>query len=142
MMLPILKNSWPNLVDELFINNFPGIFNDHFVKINNPSVNIAETKDNFRIEISAPGFEKEHFKVNLENNVLTISSEKETLKEENDDNYLCKEFTSANFSKKFTLPETIKGEDITASYKNGILYVTVPKMEEAKAKEPRQIAIA
>jgi HSP20 family protein len=141
-MLPILRTSWPTFVDEIFGNNIQGIFNDNFVKINNPSVNIAETKDNFRIEVAAPGLDKDDFKVNLEKNVLTISSEKEASNEQEEEGYLRKEFNYTSFCRRFTLPESVNGEEITATHKNGILYVTVPKREEAKVKPPRQIAVA
>lgn len=141
-MLPLLKTSWPSFVDEFFGNNIPGYFNEGYSGINAPAVNIAEGKEDFNIEIAAPGLEKNDFKINLENNVLTISSDKESKKEEKDGKYVRKEFSYTSFRRSFSLPDTVEGDKIEASHKNGILYITIPKREEAKVKPPRQIAIA
>ena len=83
-MLPSLRTrtAWPNLVEEFLNGNlFPG-FMDNETRHTLPAVNIIESKDDYRIEVAAPGLNKEDFKVNLENNVLTVSSEKEEKNEE------------------------------------------------------------
>jgi HSP20 family protein len=107
-----------------------------------PSVNIVEEKDEFHIEVAAPGLEKKDFVVNLENNLLTISSEKESKNEENEGKVMRREFNYTSFKRSFTLPLTVDGEKISATHKDGILYITIPKREEAKVKPPRQIAVA
>jgi HSP20 family protein len=141
-MLPLLKTSWPAFVDEFFGNNLSGFTNEGYTGINTPAVNVVEEKEDFRIEVAAPGLEKNDFKINLENNVLTISSEKENKKEEKDGKYMRKEFSYTSFRRSFSLPETVEGEKISASHKDGILYISIPKREEAKVKPARQIAIA
>lgn len=141
-MLPILKNS--NLVDHFFGNDlFDNFFNSNFsaVNVNVPAVNIIEGKENFRIEIAAPGLNKEDYKIDLHNDLLTISSEKKTENEEKNEKYMRKEFNYTGFKRSFIIPDSANVDSIHASYKNGILNVTIPKKEEAKEKAPRQISI-
>ncbi len=110
-----------------------------------PAVNIKETENEYIIDVSAPGYTKDSFKINLENNILTISSEKEKTKEEKNDKELFtrKEFSYHSFSRSFSLPDReIDGEKIEAKYENGILTVSLPKHEETKPKPARKIAIA
>ncbi|MCS6974970.1 MAG: Hsp20/alpha crystallin family protein, partial [Cyclobacteriaceae bacterium] len=70
----------------------------------------------------------------VDNGVLTISCEKETEKEDKDKNYTRREYSYTNFARSFTLPDSVKGDDISAKYDNGILRITLPKKEEAKVK--------
>jgi HSP20 family protein len=131
-----------------FPNYFDGFFgkdsSDNFLfpktGLNVPAVNIVESNEGFEIEIAAPGFDKADFKVNLQNNLLTISSSKST-QEENGKKYTKKEFSYAAFERVFTLPESVDGERIEATYTNGILKVGVPKKDEAKVKTPKTIEI-
>lgn len=106
-----------------------------------PAVNIVEEKDDFRIEVAAPGLDKKDFKIDLNNNVLTISSEKNDEKEEKSERFMRREFSYSSFKRSFTLPETAQVDKIVANHKNGILQITIPKKEEARVKPPRQIAI-
>jgi HSP20 family protein len=93
-----------------------------------PSVNVMERDDKFELEVAVPGFEKKDFKVELNHNVLTISSDK---KEEREDGvgkqYTRKEFSYLSFCRSFTIPDTINHEKIEARYENGILKVLIPK---------------
>ncbi|MCK5461585.1 MAG: Hsp20/alpha crystallin family protein [Bacteroidales bacterium] len=106
-----------------------------------PAVNITESENGYTIEVAAPGLNKKDFKIGLDKNSLTIASVREDNQEENNEKYTRREFRYANFSRAFTLPETVYGEKISAVHKDGILYVDIPKMEEAKEKPARQIAI-
>ena len=109
-----------------------------------PAVNVMETNDDFRIEVAAPGMKRGDFKVELDNNVLTISSHREEKSEgkDPDGNYTRREFSYQSFQRSFSLPENrVMGDKITARYVDGILYVTVPKSEDAKVKPARQIAV-
>lgn len=115
-------------------------------RFSSPAVNIAENKEGFRIELAAPGLAKEDFKINIDKRVLEISSEKEVnnetaSNEESKDRYYKKEFYYSSFKRTFTLPNHADIEAITANYKDGVLYVNVPKKEEAKEKPARAIAI-
>jgi len=135
-------------------SNFPTLFGNVFGKDVNeflasanlanhgiPAVNIVENENGFRLEVAAPGLKKEDFKINLENNVLTISTQKEQKTEETTEKYTRKEFSFSSFRRAFTLPNTVDGEKIGASYTDGVLNITLPKKEEAK-KTPRLIEIA
>jgi HSP20 family protein len=110
-----------------------------------PAVNVRETNNEFLIEVAAPGMKRDDFKVELENNVLTISSEREDRMEENDQegNYTRREFSYQSFLRSFSLPQDkVRGEEIAAKYTDGVLHVTIPKTEEAKTKPVKQIAVA
>ena len=101
---------------------------------NTPSVNIVETDDAFRVEMAALGLKKEDFNIELNEDVLTISSEKEQDAEESTQNsrYSRREYSYQSFSRSFYLPEMIKADKIKATYKDGILAVLIPKRKEQK----------
>ena len=107
-----------------------------------PATNITENDQAFQLEIAAPGFSKEDFRINLEKDVLTISSEKE--KNEKSDEmkeqaFRMREFNHRSFSRSFTLPEAIDKDAIKAEYLNGILTITLPKMEVVKVTKEIQV---
>lgn len=106
-----------------------------------PAVNIADNDENFVIEFAVPGLKKEDFKVNLDNNVLTVSSEREESNEEKETNYTRREFNYTAFQRSFTLPDSANGDKISAEYKDGVLKIEIPKKEEAKVKPVREISI-
>lgn len=135
-------NSLPNLVEEFFNHELPYSWNRNWATVSTPAVNIIEGKEDFRIEVAAPGLNKEDFKINLENDELTISANKEVKKENKEENYTRREFSYSSFTRSFTLPESVAGEKITAEHKDGILTIFVPKREESKAKPAREISIA
>lgn len=97
-----------------------------------PAVNVTETKDDYKVTLAAPGLKKEDFKVDLEGNILTISSEKEETKDEKDEKYSRKEYNYASFCRSFTLPDVVHRDKIDAKYENGVLNLVLPKKEEAK----------
>ncbi|GAP67927.1 heat shock protein Hsp20 [Bacteroidales bacterium 6E] len=109
-----------------------------------PAVNVKETDDAFEIEVAAPGMSKKDFKINLENNVLTISSErKEEKKEEEKGRFTRREFSYQSFQRSFTIPENmVEGEKISAKYNDGLLCIHLPKREAVKPKPAREIAIS
>lgn len=141
-MLPTrFANQEVSLFDRLFNND---MFNRDFSETNTtlPSVNIKETEDKFGVEVAVPGFNKKDFNIELNNNELTISSEKKEKNEHNNgERYTRREFSYQSFRRTFTLPNTVDGEKISAQYKDGVLHVDIPKREEAKPKPPKQIAI-
>jgi len=94
-----------------------------------PAVNVAETDLTFELEVAAPGKTKEDFNVEIENNVLCISSENEQETESEEKNYTRKEYSYSSFSRSFTLPENANEEEIKASYENGVLKIAIPKKE-------------
>jgi HSP20 family protein len=106
-----------------------------------PAANIKETEEKFIIELVAPGFKKEDFKVELHERNLNISAEVKSETEEKNEVSHRKEYNFNSFSRSFRLPNSIEGENIEAVYENGVLNLFLPKKEEAKPKEPKMIAI-
>jgi HSP20 family protein len=136
--MPSLFNDWmiPRsfLSPEFFDMEFP------FKEMNVPSVNIKETEKEFLLELAAPGLERKDFKIEVENNVLTISAEKEEKKEEKNKEFTRKEFSYNTFTRSFTLPDNVK-ESIDAKYENGLLMIHIPKKEIAPVKPVKQIQV-
>lgn len=138
--------SLPVLFDE-FLNN--DLF-DWNAPVNSggttiPSVNIRESADNYQVEMAAPGMRKEDFDIKMDGNVLTISSEKQSEKQEGteEDKYSRQEFSYESFYRSFRLPKDVVDADkIMAKYEDGILRLTIPKKEEAKQKQPRSIKVS
>lgn len=140
-MLARINRTYPGFMDDfLGLDRYPAHYHSNGFK-SLPAVNISEGENEFTIEVAAPGLDKKDFKIDLENDVLTIASVMEDKKEETGDNYTRREFRYSNFSRSFNLPDSVNAENITAVHKNGILNVSIPKKEEAKAKPARQIAI-
>ena len=124
----------------------PSIFDDFFKPWNEmlgngglwgkartvPAVNISENKDDYKVTMAAPGLKKSDFKIDVEGNMLVISSEKEENKDEKDERYTRKEYSFSSFRRSFTLPVDVRQEKIDASYEDGVLTLTLPKKEEAK----------
>ena len=144
MSLVRFSNQMPSVFDRFFENDMFDWSNRNFSNTNTtlPAVNIKEDEDGFEVEMSAPGLDKKDFKIELNNSVLSISSEKKTENETKEgQQFTRREFSYQSFSRSFTLPETVEGEKIAAKYENGILSVSIPKKEEAKPKPVKQIEI-
>lgn len=133
---------FPSIIDEMFKPDWLGGVQNFGANV--PAVNIKETDTVFRIEVAAPGKKKEDFNVEVDHNVLTISSEErsETNEKDTEGKYTRKEFSYNSFRRSFTLPETVNLDTINASYEDGVLHVTLPKKEEALPKPKRLIEIA
>lgn len=141
-----LTPSMPSLLNDFFADDF---FRLPFMQWRSegatlPSVNIKETPDAFQIQVAAPGMKRDDFKVELDNNILSISSERQDQNEESDKDgtFRRREFSYQAFERKFTLPENqVEGEKIQARYVDGILQINIPKSEGARKKPARQIKI-
>ena len=140
-MTILARRSFPNIWDEFFDRNLLSDFFETEEKSDVPAVNIAESENNYRIEVATPGMKKEDFNIHLEDNVLGITSKIKT-DEKKKENFLRREFCYTCFKRSFTLPDSVKSDDIKATFENGILYVNIPKKEEAIEKAPRQIAVS
>ncbi len=130
---------FPSLLDEFFGSDTPfsGLSNRSHV----PSVNISETDTNFELALAAPGKTRKDFNVELDDHVLTISSESKHEDESKTDQYTRREFRYDNFQRSFRLPETVDTAGIEAKYDNGILTISLPKHEEAIPEPKKQIEI-
>jgi len=98
-----------------------------------PSVDIEETKEAFAIKAELPGVKKDDVSINIDKGVLTIKGEKKTETEDKKRHRV--ECSYGSFVRSFTLPQSIKVDEVQAEYNNGILNLTIPKSEEAKPKE-------
>ena len=133
------RNPLADIMNNFFDNDLSDFFGK---RVSDPAANIIELPEAFHLDIAAPGMKKEDFKINLENNILTISAEMEDEKNEEGKNYTRKEFYYGSFSRSFTLPRTINLDKIQADYQNGILKITLPKKEEARVEVKKQISIS
>lgn len=142
-MLPVIHRGinprvFSNLMDDDFFTGFFGDTNKGTL----PAVNISERNDAFNVELAAPGYKKDAFKIDLDKNVLTVSVEHEESHEEQEDNKMLRcEHKYAAFTRAFTLPDSANSDKISATYADGVLSITIPKHDSAKTKPARQISI-
>lgn len=144
-MLPVSRNSIINRFFDDFSRDLFDVNTNELVNRSTyrPSVNIKENDNGFILEFAAPGLSKEDFKVELVNNVLTISAEKKEAAETKEEKFLRKEFSYQSFKRSFNLDENKVQEDqISANYVDGVLKVDLPKREEVKAAGPKLIEVA
>ena len=145
MSLVRLSNQFPTLFDRFFENDLFDWSNRNYSTTDTtlPSVNIKESSEEFEVDLAAPGFVKSDFNIELNHDLLTISSEKKVENETKEgQQFARREFSYQSFSRSFTLPELVERDGITAKYENGILRVIIPKKEEAKPKPLKQIPIS
>ncbi len=107
-----------------------------------PAVNIMEEKDGYRIDVAAAGLSKKDFKINVEEDILTVSANKEQEEKENDKHYTRREFNFTSFSRRFVLDERIDQEGIKAEHVDGILKIHLPMKEESIKQGPKSIKIS
>lgn len=101
----------------------------------NPSVDVSEDKDNVILRAEMPGMTKEDVRISIQDGVLTLRGEKKQEKEEKDKNYHRIERSYGSFCRSFQLPTSVKSDKVKATYKDGVLSITLPKTEEVKPKE-------
>ena len=140
------------LLSKRFPSLLPGFFDEPFFNVDwsgnkswlseMPPVNIVDKGGEFDIELAVPGMNKEDFHVTCENGYLTIKAEKEEKKEEKDKNYTRREYNYNSFERSFSLPESVKADQVKAKYENGVLKLSLPKKEEAKAKPKMEVKIS
>jgi HSP20 family protein len=134
----------PSLFEDFFnkplLDLFDGGFSSRLKNV--PAVNITERKDDYLVSMAAPGLKKEDFKIAMDGNLLTISSEKEEENEEKEGRYTRQEYSYSSFERSFTLPDEVEKNKIDAHYKDGVLELVLPKKEEAKKMAvSKQIAV-
>jgi HSP20 family protein len=128
-----------NLRDEmnrLFDGFFRGVpdVNERFTTYG-PDVDIVETDNDVLVSVEAPGMDQKDIKINVRENVLTLKGEKQREQEVENASYHLSERCYGSFERSFTLPTNIQTDKVTATYKHGVLNITLPKAEEAKPKE-------
>ncbi|MEM6316329.1 MAG: Hsp20/alpha crystallin family protein [Bacteroidota bacterium] len=137
--------TFAKVVNDLFNEDFVRGLDENLSVWNGsqPAVNVKEDADGFNLSLAAPGYKKDEIEVKIDDNVLTISSEKKEEKSEKEgEKFTRKEFRYAAFKRTFTLPETVDATKIGANYEDGILNISIPKKEEAKPVPARTIEIA
>jgi HSP20 family protein len=139
-------NLLPMIFDDFFNRDMFDWNNSNYSDTNTtiPAVNIKETAENYEVQVAAPGMTKDDFKVELDGNSLTISSEKSQQYEQKEgERFSRKEFSYQSFQRTFNLQKDVVDIDkIQAKYENGILHLLIPKKEEVKQKPPRRIQIS
>lgn len=129
-----------SIFDDLFNNES---FNIPKASVGNttPAVNIRENENGYFLDFAMPGIDKDDVTIELENELLTISSEVKTESNSENANFTRREFHYNSFKRSFILPETIDSTKIKADHKNGVLSIEIPKKEESKPKPARKIEI-
>jgi len=130
---PVSK-SFNSFIDDFFAT-FPSIYSDGSVTPNVGSftpVNVKETENDYVLEVVAPGFQKEDFQINLDNNTLTISVEHKEDTENKNEKFIRKEYKRQSFTRSFTVDKNIDAEGIVAKYVNGVLILNLAKKQEVK----------
>lgn len=115
-------------------------FTSRFDNFSDVGVNIKETDKLHQIQLSAPGYKKDNFKIDIEDNRITISNEFSQENVDENEKYSYKEFKQSSFSRSFTLPENINSDEIKAKYEDGILYIDIPKTEITKKYKKIEIS--
>jgi HSP20 family protein len=141
-MLPTIrrKSSNPFYMSNLFDDDFFPVFSN--VTSSMPAVNIKEDEKSYTLDLAIPGMDKKDLKIDINEDVLTISSETKNETEDSKDGYKRKEFSYSSFCRSFYIPENVNREKITAAYKDGILNIELPKQEEEKTRLIKQIKIS
>ncbi len=123
-----------------FLNDTVRLFDDNVSERMGwrPSVDMEEDKESFIITAELPGIKKDDIKITIADNKVMISGEISEEKDIQEKNYFLKERSRGKFSRGFTLPTSIDSTKVEATYKEGILTLTLPKAEEAR---PREITI-
>ena len=141
-MLPTIerRNFRPFYMGSIFDDDFFPVMSKSTSSM--PAVNIKEDDKRFVLDLAVPGIDRKDLKIDINEDLLTISSEIKNESEENRDGYKRKEFSYSSFCRSFQIPENVNRDKIEASYKDGILSVALPKLTEEKSKISRQVKIS
>jgi HSP20 family protein len=127
-----VTSPFSDFVNEFFGRDITQFTGHDDLKRSTPSVNITERAEDYKLDLLAPGFNREELKLNVENDVLTISAEHKSEATKENERYTRREFTRSSFSRSFRLPEGTQHDAIKAEYTNGVLNVTIPKVAPKK----------
>ena len=141
MLARINRSYVPAYWDDFFNDKFFNQVNGKNSNGNSVAVNVYEEDKSYTIEVAAPGVSRKDFNLEIENDVLTISTEQKESKEDKNRNFLRREFNYRSFKRSFELPESVDQEKIQATHEAGILTLSLPKKEEVLQKAPRQIEV-
>ena len=136
------RDRFQDLFDDLLAPEFYLRGRSISPQVSLPKINIKEGDNAYVLEVAAPGIAKEDFNIQLEDGLLTVSSQKKEEKEEENKKYYKREFSHQTFKRSFRLPENVDAENITANYVDGVLSVQVPLAQKAKEDQPKLIQIS
>lgn len=139
--MTLAKNKkWGQFFVDPFFNEVPALLNpdNHDVF---PAINLIENNKHYEIEIAAPGFKKDDFKVEMDNGVLKIYAESEEEKVKEVINYTRREFSYNSFERSFNVPDDSDESSVDAEYKDGILRLSIKKLEVKKAENKKRISV-
>lgn len=140
-MLPsITRKSFGPFLSDFFDDDFFPVLTGRNSSM--PAVNIKENEKAYTLELAVPGIDKKDLKIDINEDVLTISHESKSETEETKEGYKRKEFSYSSFCRSFYIPDNVNTDKIGASYKDGVLSVELPKMEEEKSKLTKQVKIS
>lgn len=142
MLARINRRFVPAYWDDYFNNEFYNNLMPESNRSTRPAVNVVEDEHEYRIELAVPGISRKEIKIDLEEDVLTVSSEQKESKDDKKHNFVRREFGCYSFSRRFQLPDTVDQEKIRASHDSGVLTVMLPKKDEVVQKAPKQIEIS
>jgi len=126
-----VPSTFSSIVDRFFNESLARTGGSSFV----PRVDVIENENAYEVHVAAPGLNKEDFKIEINDNALTVSGERKLSNEKKDRNYHAIETQYGSFSRSFTLPENADGAKVSARYNNGILELTIPKDEKKVLKQ-------
>lgn len=140
MIARINRSYVPSYLDDIFSDQ---TFNGYFgtKSVSTPAVNVIEDNNEFRIDVASPGLAKDDFKIDVNEDLITISADKEIGQDESNGKYMRREFNYNSFKRSFQLPDSVNQENIAADHADGILSVHLPKKEEEISKGPKTIDI-
>ena len=127
-----LSRAFDPFSDEFF--NFPSLFgfdNSRYF----PRVDVSETDEKLAFTLELPGMKQEDIKVTVKDDTLTVSGQREERRENKSEQFVHREISSGSFCRSFSLPNTVKTDSIKAEYHNGLLEVTLDKLEQVKPRE-------
>lgn len=130
---PAIQSFWEDFLNDHWFNRFG--------KEELPAINVQEKPENYLIEAALPGYKKEDVMVSVENNVLTISSNKSSEKEDKSENFTRKEWSATKFKRSFSLPLNADEENLKANYSDGVLQIVIPKKKVEESASAKKIVI-
>jgi HSP20 family protein len=130
---------FPSLVDE-FVNRDWNLELPSF-STTVPAVNIIEKETEYKIELAVPGMRKDHFEIEMEEGILSISVNQDEEKTSEKGKFTRREFSYNSFRRSFTIPESVDLAKIDANYTEGVLFISLPKRKEALPQPKKLINI-
>ncbi|HLZ16212.1 MAG TPA: Hsp20/alpha crystallin family protein [Cyclobacteriaceae bacterium] len=131
-----VPSTFSSLVDRFFNESLARSGGSVFT----PKVDVIENDNAYEVQVAVPGLNKEDFKIEINDNYLTVSGERKFTNEKKDKSFHSIETNYGSFSRSFTLPENADGAKVTAKYNNGILELVIPKDEKKILKQTIKVS--